>query len=308
MVGLMFPHRHGIIKIMTNLQGADDVHHTLTTIEEVRTKKKKRRASIEDLAVSLQWLESKFEQFQSDRWWFGSFSIVIRLCQSSLMMVFQNQAVQSIFACLIAQVAICSQRNLAPFRRESDNEIALLSQWVIFVWCTAMNMRVTGALASLPSVVVGLVCVVPTVALMVRSWKKTSAELETQLSSNRSATEAPTSDPDLVDGDSVSVEVSQVTPSDGSADDGTGPLGATALVASSPSFMCSNFCDAEDDDPMTREELQMMVLKQKDELVKQKDELLKQKDESKQNSKQSADEISRLQTEIQRLLGELRRG
>ena len=287
MVGLMFPHRHGIVKIMSNIQESDDAQDTLATIEEVRTKKKTRRASIEDLAVSLQWLESKFEQFQSNRWWFGSLSIVIRLCQSSLMVVFQNQAIQSIFACLIAQVAICSQRNLVPFRRESDNEIALLSQWVIFVWCIVMNMRVTGAFASLPSVLVGLVCVVPTVALIARAWKKTSAELNIQLISIQSAAEAPTSDATLVDGASISVEVRQGTLSDGSADDETGSarmIGANALVASSPSFMCSNFCDAEQEDAasgidgcnevaMTREEqLESLVSKKDEELLRLKTE------------------------------------
>ena len=165
----MYPHRKNIEKMMREIKQEDQRRGTIVRVKDVRQSKKQRRPSIVDLARSLQWLVPRFEPYEPERWWMGAFNIILRLCQSSMMVVFQDQAIQAPFACCIAQLGVCSQRNLMPYRRQTDNETALFAQWLIFGWCMVLLKRIIGSLASVPSFLVGLVIVLATVALVARS-------------------------------------------------------------------------------------------------------------------------------------------
>ena len=177
LVTLLYPKREQIKKILTDIEEQDLKTHTVTTVKEIVASKRRQRASIVELSESIRWLVPKFEKFQPACWWFGAFALVLRLCQSSMMVMFENQSIQAGCASIIAQVAICAQRNLAPYRRASDNEIALYAQWLIFTWCSMLLLRVIGAVAFLPTFVVGLFCVIPTVAVVARALQSARIDI-----------------------------------------------------------------------------------------------------------------------------------
>ena len=52
-----------------------------------------------------------------------------------------------------------------PFRRPSDNTTAVLAQATIFLWCFVLVLRDTGAFSSVPTVTIGVLLVVVTVAV-----------------------------------------------------------------------------------------------------------------------------------------------
>lgn len=134
---------------------------------------------------------------QSDRWWYGPFSLVVRLCQSSVMICFQTQITQALYACIMTQVAICAQQNLIRYRRASDNETALLAQWLIFVWCMVFTLKVTGSLASVqPPLIIGVVCVLATLALFARSLWTTAVDIKGLFSSDPALEDDATEDGD----------------------------------------------------------------------------------------------------------------
>ena len=170
LAGIMYTHRQKIDIMLHKMKQHDDSTRTMTTVDQLRSvPKRQQRKSIVNLAVSLEWLVAEFEDFREKRWWFGPFRLVMRLCQSSLLVVFPHQTIQAAYACCIAIVAICAQRNLEPYRRRSDNQVALMAQWTICLWPGVLLMRIVGAVASLPTIIVGLLCVVPTVVVIVRS-------------------------------------------------------------------------------------------------------------------------------------------
>ena len=169
LVVLIYPKREQIKKILTDIKEQDRKTHTVTTVTEVVASKRRQRASIVELSASVHWLVPKFEKFEPECWGYGAFALVLRLCQSSMMVMFDDQSIQAACASMIAQVGICAQRNLAPYRRASDNEIALYAQWLIFIWCSMLLLRVIGAVALLPTFLVGLFCLLPTVAVVARA-------------------------------------------------------------------------------------------------------------------------------------------
>ena len=180
LVGLLYPKRGEIKKLLIDIQEQDQKTNTVTTVADIRASKTRQRASIVGLTNSIQWLVPKFEKFQPESWWFGAFALMLRLCQSSMMVVFDDQTIQAACASCVAQVAICSQRNLAPYRRPSDNEIALYAQWLVFIWCSMLLLRLIGAVAYLPTFVVGLCCVIPTVAVGARALQATLADIKSE--------------------------------------------------------------------------------------------------------------------------------
>ena len=87
---LIYPKREQIKKILTDIKEQDRKTHTVTTVTEVVASKRRQRASIVELSASVRWLVPKFEKFEPECWWFGAFALVLRLCQSSMMVVFHD--------------------------------------------------------------------------------------------------------------------------------------------------------------------------------------------------------------------------
>ena len=172
-VGLMYPRRTQIQELMRDKKRRED----MDTVSSVQSD----GSSIANLTNELLWLLPRFESFEPDRWWWGTFSLAMRLCQSSLLVIFYNQTIQTVYACIIGQVAVCAQRNVNPYRRDSDNSVALMVQWLVFVWCAVFLARVITAAAWLPAVAVGMLCALPTLAVLVRSLQLAFGDMQTEL-------------------------------------------------------------------------------------------------------------------------------
>ena len=161
--GLLYPRRQAIKEMMMSEIKLNESRNKSSTISF-----KPRRSMVvhSQSLLALEWLSPRFHAYQPDCWWVGTFNLVVRLCQSSLLAVFAHQPIQAALASGITQVAICVQCNLEPYRRKSDNTTALYAQWLVFVWFASFFMYIIGTFDGLPKVVVGLFCVIPTVAFV----------------------------------------------------------------------------------------------------------------------------------------------
>ena len=89
-------------------------------------------------------------------------TLVIRLVQTSVMVLFKTQATQLNFACVVALVSVCLQREVEPFQHASDNRIALGCCWLLFCWVFALQADLSRVLGKL---FVGITLLLATIAL-----------------------------------------------------------------------------------------------------------------------------------------------
>ena len=71
------------------------------------------------------------------------------------MVIITKQRVQAVAASTISLIGCVVLRELFPYRKRSDNVIAVLCQSTIFLWCFVLTARDAGALNWVPAVVVG---------------------------------------------------------------------------------------------------------------------------------------------------------
>ena len=136
----------------------------------------------------LVWVVKKVERFVPECWWMGVLHVLLRLCQTSLMVLVTNQRIQAALASCIALVGVVVHRELSPFRRPSvsgdalwtsfahlffqttctsqDNTAGVLGQGLLFVWCFVLVLRDTGVFDRLPAVVLGIFLLAITVAFL----------------------------------------------------------------------------------------------------------------------------------------------
>ena len=128
----MYPHRHTIRKMGTDLQEHNKSRGTTLTSQQF-AKSKHARSSFASLTVEMAWLLPKFEKFRPELWFAGVAMLVLRLIQTSLMALVRTQRVQAAVVSLVTMIALCLLRELAPMRRPSDNRVVVLSQALIFL-------------------------------------------------------------------------------------------------------------------------------------------------------------------------------
>jgi hypothetical protein len=104
----------------------------------------KRRASFVGDFKALTYLVDQFESFLPSRWYMSVCFLLLRLSQTTLMTAIPNQLVQTAVVCCITLGAVSTQRELSPYRRPSDNDIALLVHELVFLWVFAMQLRCAG--------------------------------------------------------------------------------------------------------------------------------------------------------------------
>jgi hypothetical protein len=128
---------------------------------------KQRRPSMTRRSVSLLWLSSKIDKFQSRLWWAGSFLISMRIVQTSTMVFISNAGLQATAACLVALVGVAVQTHAAPYRRSSDNQSGLAATWLLFMWPFVLLVRYSEAVGGEHGVVLGALLIAATVAMVV---------------------------------------------------------------------------------------------------------------------------------------------
>ena len=107
-------------------------------------------------------LAGKISHFRKYRWWFGVALLVIRLLQTSVLIFFSSPDVQAALGAAVCLVSICVQRELRPFRHESDEYVSIVSTWCAFIWMQGLLYLRTGVLSSLPDLLVGCMFVAAT--------------------------------------------------------------------------------------------------------------------------------------------------
>ena len=128
----MYPHRHAIRKMGTDLREHNKSRGTALTSQQF-AKSKHSRSSFASLTVEMAWLLPKFEKFRPELWFAGVAMLVLRLIQTSLMALVRTQRVQAAVVSLVTIVAFSMLREVAPMRRPSDNRVVVLSQALIFM-------------------------------------------------------------------------------------------------------------------------------------------------------------------------------
>ena len=129
----MYHQRHAIQKLGLELQRHNQKRGTGLNMQHL-ARSQQARSSFASLAVEMQWLLPKFEAFDPAQWYAGIALLVIRLVQTSLMALVRSQLIQAIIMCCVTLVAMLLQSEIAPYRRTSDNAVALLAQLLVFVW------------------------------------------------------------------------------------------------------------------------------------------------------------------------------
>ena len=111
-------------------------------------------------------MASKFEKFRGGDWWFGIFCLLVRLLQTSLLTFFSSPNVQCTFAAMVALVSVVIQRELEPYRIQSDGLVAMVAQWVIFLWLSGLLLLRVGVLSSLPPLLVGTLLILTALGVL----------------------------------------------------------------------------------------------------------------------------------------------
>ena len=177
----MYSHREGIRKLGDALAENDAAHNTLTFVHDHAILSpagseaagggtntgRQRRPSMISRSVDLLWLSSKIDKFQSRSWWAGSFLILMRIMQTSIMVFIANPGLRATAASLVALIGVAVQTHTAPYRRASDNHAALAAAWLLFVWSFSLLARYSGAVDGEHGVVLGATLITATVGMMV---------------------------------------------------------------------------------------------------------------------------------------------
>ena len=82
--------------------------------------------------------------FKPTQWFAGVLLLVLRLLQTTFMALVPSQLVQAAIMCFITLLSISMQSELAPYRRASDNRVALLAHWLVFLWVSTLLLRIVG--------------------------------------------------------------------------------------------------------------------------------------------------------------------
>ena len=178
----MYTYREDSVKLIEGLKKYDEKHQrfsfvsdvadltalvaTTTTEPQQATAGKERRPSIAAQANDLMWLSNKLDKFEPLMWWASGYLIAMRIIQTSMMVFITNPSLQASVASLIALVGVCAQRNATPYRRPSDNDAALVAGWLVFVWCSFLLVRYSGAFDDRHGPVLGGVLIVVTVVML----------------------------------------------------------------------------------------------------------------------------------------------
>jgi len=94
--------------------------------------------------------------------WFGVALLVIRLLQTSVLIFIPSADSQAALGAAVCLASVCIQRELRPFRDESDASVSIVSTWCAFIWMQGLLYLRTGVLKDLPQVLVGLMFVAAT--------------------------------------------------------------------------------------------------------------------------------------------------
>ena len=161
----MYQQRNAIKKLGNELQRHNESRGTGLNMAQL-AKSKQARTSFISLTKEIQWLIPKFEEFLPAYWYHGVVLLVLRLLQTSFIALLPSQLVQAIAMCSVTQFSILLQSELAPYRRTTDNRVALLAQVLVFTWAFILMLRIVGVFVKpAAATAIGILLCVATVAV-----------------------------------------------------------------------------------------------------------------------------------------------
>ena len=139
----MYSQRRAIQKHGSELQRFNSYRGTGLTSSQV-IKSNQARTSFASLTTEIRWVLPKFEKFLPEYWYSSIVLLVLRLLQTSFMALVPSQLLQAVIMMSVTLLAISLQSEFSPYRRKSDNRVALLSQWLILSWVSECSRRPQG--------------------------------------------------------------------------------------------------------------------------------------------------------------------
>ena len=119
--GLLHRNWNEISNVMKRVQLRDNGGRSAGLVDDL--------ANLEPGSVSAecQFLAYHYEIFGPNYWWFGVFSLVIRILQTSVLSFYSRTCVQATFATTFTPVAMCVQSQHPPYLKESDSLVSYYS-------------------------------------------------------------------------------------------------------------------------------------------------------------------------------------
>ena len=139
----MYSQRRAIQKHGSELQRFNSHRGTGLTADQI-IKSNQARTSFASLTTEIRWVLPKFEDFLPEYWYSSIVLLVLRLLQTSFMALVPSQLLQAVIMMSVTLLAISLQSEFSPYRRKSDNRVALLSQWLILSWVSECSRRPQG--------------------------------------------------------------------------------------------------------------------------------------------------------------------
>ena len=162
----MYQQRRAIQKLGNEMQHYNK-HGTALTANQI-IKSKQPRNSFTSLTTEIRWLLPKFEKFLPEYWYANIVLLVIRLLQTSFMALVPRQLVQASIMLCVTLLSISLQSEFSPYRRASDNRVALLAQWLILAWTLSLMLRIAGVFDTpVAATAIGVLLCVATVTVFV---------------------------------------------------------------------------------------------------------------------------------------------
>ena len=170
MFTIMYRHRRTIEKLGLELQMHNRQRNTgLTSMQFAKSKH--ARSSFVTLSSSMNWLLPKFEKFRPEMKYTGVWLLLLRLLQTSFMAFAGSQRTQAAMMCCLTVSSILLHSLLSPMRRDSDNQVALLCQALVFLWVFILLCRIIGMFeGKVAAAAIGTVLCVATFAVFATAF------------------------------------------------------------------------------------------------------------------------------------------
>ena len=163
----LFRHRHATKKLGTELQEHNQRLGSGRNLNQL-AKSKVARSSFVAKTQEMRWLTPKFEKFRPSLYLMGVVLLGLRLLQTSFIALVRTQIVQAAIVCFVTLASALVQTQLSPYRRNSDNHVALLVQCLVFLWTFILLLRIAGVFVRpVAATVVGTLLCIATVAVFV---------------------------------------------------------------------------------------------------------------------------------------------